>query len=94
VSQTGIITGPTLFSIDSKKQMYQVSIKCPLGITCMWLLDGQVIAATSSTSVTLIFKPEHIGNRTLSYVKFIATKPTILASLLVCILPSTRRGKV
>jgi hypothetical protein len=93
-NQTGVITGPNSFSIDLIGRMYNVSITCPNGATCMWYLDNYVINSTSSTSVILIFKPENVGNRTLSYAKIISNNPLILASLLLSILPSTIQGKV
>ncbi|UJR18162.1 hypothetical protein I4U23_005062 [Adineta vaga] len=85
----GTINGPTIFSIDFNVQTYIVSIKCPFKCTCMWLFDGHVICPRSDTRVNLTFDQTLIGNRTLSYVKYISNKPIILASLLISILPKT-----
>ncbi|UJR17804.1 hypothetical protein I4U23_004703 [Adineta vaga] len=85
----GTINGPTIFSIDFNVQTYIVSIKCPFKYTCMWLFDGRVICPRSDTRVNLTFDQTLIGNRTLSYVKYISNKPIILASLVILILPKT-----
>ncbi|CAF0797491.1 unnamed protein product [Adineta ricciae] len=85
----GTITGSTSFSIDSNIQIYNVTVPCPSDGTCMWLLDDHIIVPQANISVTLIFHPEDIGNRTLSYVTYTANKPTILASLALSISPHT-----
>ncbi|CAF4616039.1 unnamed protein product, partial [Rotaria sp. Silwood2] len=74
--------------------MYNVSANCTSGLTCVWLLDNEVISNTPNTTVTLEFALRHIGNRTLSYVGYSANTPRILASLPLSILPSTSPGKV
>jgi hypothetical protein len=94
VNQTGIINGITSFSIDSKHQTYNVSVKCPMSATCMWLLDNKVIFGGPDTSVTLTFEQKDIGNRTLSYMAYCKRIRRTLASLLLSILPSTTRSKI
>ncbi len=94
VNQTGIINGITSFSIDSIEQTYNVSVKCPLSATCMWLIDNKVIFEGSDTSVTLIFEQKDIGNRTLSYVAYYRRIRRTLASILLSILPCTTTGKI
>jgi hypothetical protein len=93
VKQTGIINGITSFAIDSIGQTYNVSVKCPLSATCMWLIDNKVIFRGSDISVTLIFDQKDIGNRILSYVAFYRRIRRTLASLLLSILPCTTPGK-
>ncbi|CAF4647632.1 unnamed protein product [Rotaria sp. Silwood1] len=88
-NDTYVITGPTSFSIDTNQQIYNVSANCPLGLTCMWLLDNEVISGTPNTTVGLVFSPRHVGNRTLTYVGYSANNPQILASLQLSILPSS-----
>ncbi|UJR38725.1 hypothetical protein I4U23_031390 [Adineta vaga] len=83
----GIISGSTVFTVGSISNVYTVSIKCPLDATCMWMLDKNVIFSGSNTNITLTFNDNDVGNRTLSYVKFIRNKRTILASLLLNLLP-------
>ncbi|UJR18341.1 hypothetical protein I4U23_005243 [Adineta vaga] len=85
----GFIKGPIIFSLDFNEQIYNVSIQCPSDCTCMWLLDDEIISSESDSSVTLTFHEKNIGNRTLSYVKYIANRPTNLASLLLSILPKS-----
>ncbi|CAF3717387.1 unnamed protein product [Rotaria sordida] len=88
---TYIITGPTSFSIDSNVQVYSVSAYCPFRLTCMWLLDNEVISSTPNTTVSLVFDQRDIGNRTLSYVGYLANTPRILASLSLSIILSSIR---
>jgi hypothetical protein len=88
-----IITGPTLFSIDGTARTYNVSINCPSGLTCMWLINGDIIVPSANTSVSLTFGQNHIGNRTLSYTGYFQNIPRCLASLLLSILSSARQGK-
>jgi hypothetical protein len=94
VKQIGIINGITSFEIDSIGQTYNVSVKCPLSATCMWLIDKKVIFQGSDTSVTFIFDQKDIGNRTLSYVAFYRRIRRTLASLRISILPCTTSGNI
>ncbi|CAF1374415.1 unnamed protein product [Adineta ricciae] len=84
---TGIINGPTIFTVGLDPNIYTVSIKCPSDATCMWMLDRKVIFTSPNTNITLAFNENDVGNRTLFYVKFIKNKCTILASLLLHLLP-------
>ena len=92
-SVTGIIIGPTSFTVDSKKQVYKVFSTCPSLAICLWQLDGRTIFEGPDTSVALQFDQMYIGNRTLSYVSFIGGISQTLASLLISILPSTTPGR-
>ncbi|CAF1380906.1 unnamed protein product [Adineta ricciae] len=85
-TKKGIISGPTSVSLGSNETVYNVSIRCPSDCTCMWLLDDRVIVPQANSSVKLMFNEKNVGNRTLSYVKYIANKSTILASLSIIIL--------
>jgi hypothetical protein len=60
----------------------------------MWLLDGAVIALEQNTNVGLTFEQTNVGNRTLEYVGYLGNNPHILATLSLCILPSTKPGKI
>ncbi|CAF1654168.1 unnamed protein product, partial [Adineta ricciae] len=83
----GIITGESSFSIDSISQTYHVSVQCPLGYICNWLLDNQTMDEQPDTDFTFILHERHVGYRTLSYVAFCGSIRQTLASLDLIILP-------
>ena len=88
-----VITGPTSVSLDSPNQIYNISTPCPVGATCVWSLDGNEIAVSDGTAVTLAFLKKHIGNRTLTYTAKANGNSQVLASLPISVSDNIKYGK-
>lgn len=88
-----VITGPTLVSLDSPYQTYNVSTACPADAICMWSLDDVVIGSVNTTLVNITFLEQHIGNRTLKYTAYTGGKSVVLATLSITISANRKYGK-
>ena len=87
-----VINGSNSVFIDFKEEIYTLSIPCPSDFLCFWKLDNTSIVAAGNTSMGVRFRPDQIGNRTISYVTIMNSTYTTLVSYLISVRPLLETG--